>query len=299
MLIYFVVHFIAPILAIIDKAVVCNASGLQKLVPSMIQSTKMLITHPLRFLKQPAFLICWGVYTAIYTTANSINAICERSNKNPLYPKLAATSVVSINLNIAKDREFARLFGVGAPKPMAYSSMALFGTRNAMTMLASFSLPGILSKKLQNEMNMKKQKADMLTQLIIPATMQIFNTPLHLLGYDIYNRPNVSYNEKIIFIKKEYIKTLVARVGHIFPAYGLGGVMNEKIRKIGKEYLNSYYDTYTATMNINKNSNTVVNNNTINTTNSHRNNNSETSQSNTNKPVTSIPVTSCDHQKIT
>jgi hypothetical protein len=151
------------------------------------------------------------------------------------------TSAISVNLNIAKDRAFARLFGKGVPKPMAYSSMACFGARNGMTILASFSLPGIISKRLQAETKMSKSRSDFLTQLIIPVSMQVFNTPLHLLGLDIYNRENATLSERNAFIKKEYTKTLIARMGHIFPAYGIGGVLNEYLRREGRAYLQTHF----------------------------------------------------------
>jgi hypothetical protein len=156
------------------------------------------------------------------------------------------TSAISVNLNIAKDRAFARLFGKGVPKPMAYSSMACFGARNGMTILASFSLPGIISKRLQEETRMSKSRSDFLTQLIIPVSMQVFNTPLHLLGLDIYNRETATPTERSAFIKKEYTKTLVARMGHIFPAYGIGGVLNEYLRREGKAYLRTRFHPVSA-----------------------------------------------------
>lgn len=243
---FFVLFYSAPALAIVDKAVVCNASGLHALMPSMIQSTKTLLTNPVLFMRQPAFLICWGVYSIIFTTANSIQALCERSHRSSLYPKLFITSAISINLNIAKDRAFARMFGVGEPRPLAYSSMACFGGRNAMTILAAFSLPGIISHELQQKTHMKKKRSDFMAQMIIPVTMQVFNTPLHLLGLDIYNRETATVAERTTFIKQQYFKTLLARIGHIFPAYGIGGVLNEHLRNTGRSYLVQHFPSPSA-----------------------------------------------------
>uniref|UniRef100_A0A7S3H0G4 Uncharacterized protein n=1 Tax=Spumella elongata TaxID=89044 RepID=A0A7S3H0G4_9STRA len=240
---------VAPMIAIVDQAVVSNASGLKKLVPALIDGTKTLIVKPHVFLRQPAFLTCWGVYASIYTIANNISAICERTETDPFYWKFFVTSLVSVNLNIAKDRYFARLFGIGAPKPMAYSSMACFGARNGMTILAAFSMPPHVSKILQSDFHVPQQRADKLTQLVIPVTMQIFNTPLHLLGYDIYNREHVSMKERISFIRREFSKTLIARIGHIFPAYGLGGVFNEHLRATGAAYVETWHKGSMATTN--------------------------------------------------
>lgn len=74
------------------------------------------------------------------------------------------------------------MFGQGPPKSMSYSSMGLFATRDSMTILASFSLPGLLSKRLQNSVSINPSTSDNFCQLITPVSMQILSTPLHLLG---------------------------------------------------------------------------------------------------------------------
>lgn len=218
---------------------VLNASGREPMLLAIFDGVKTLITKPHVFLKQPSFLMCWGVYAGIYTAANNVDVICERNSYDPFYPKFFLTSFVSVNLMVAKDQAFGKLFGAGEPKPMKISSMACFGTRNGMTILAGFSLPPHVSAIIQQNTNLSKAKADSFTQLVIPVTMQIFNTPLHLLGYDIYNRESATASERVSFIKREYTKTLIARIGHIFPAYGIGGVLNQYIRKQGKNILES------------------------------------------------------------
>lgn len=54
---------------------------------------------------------------------------------------------------------------------------------------------------------------------------------------DLYNRPGrVGLKERVGFIGKEYVKTSLARVGRIFPAYGIGGVVNTWLRGKGREW---------------------------------------------------------------
>ena len=53
---------IAPVVAIVDKAIVSNASGRQALLPCVVSEFKVLMSSPLLFLKQPNFLLIWGVY---------------------------------------------------------------------------------------------------------------------------------------------------------------------------------------------------------------------------------------------
>jgi hypothetical protein len=64
-------------------------------------------------------------------------------------------------------------------------------------------------------------------------------TDLH--GLDLYNREAASTQERISFVKREYAKTAVARMARIFPAFGIGGVVNKYIRKTGNECLRGMY----------------------------------------------------------
>lgn len=229
---------VAPAISIVDKAIVSNASGLEPLIPCLMNGIKTLISKPIYFLKQPSFLFIWGVYSGTYVVANNIEALCERSKTSSFYPKFIGSSIANVTLSVLKDRAFAQMFGTGAPKPMPLSSMSLFATRDSMTILASFSLPGLISERMQNTMNIGKTSADNIAQLITPVSMQVLSTPLHLFGLDLYNRESVSSsNERTEFIKKEYIKTTLARMARIFPAFGVGGVINKMIRKEGREWL--------------------------------------------------------------
>lgn len=234
-------YFVAPAISIVDKAIVSNASGLEPLVPALLNGVKTLFTNPAYFFKQPSFLFIWGVYSGTYIVANNIEAVYERNHESSFYPKFFGSSAANITLSILKDRAFAQMFGTGAPRAMPTSSMALFGMRDSMTILASFSLPGIIAKEMQEKLGTGKTAADTSAQLFTPVTMQIFSTPLHLFGLDLYNRSNMTASERLRFIKQEYLKTTLARMSRIFPAFGIGGVVNKSIRKSGNQYLQSYY----------------------------------------------------------
>lgn len=142
-----------------------------------------------------------------------------------------------MSLSVMKDRAYSRMEGKGAPRPVALSSMALFGTRDAMTIGASFNLPVILTPTFATTFGVTHQTASILAQLSVPLAIQILSTPLHLLGMDIYNSPNNDPQQRREFIKREYTKTLMARWGRIFPAYGIAGVLNKSIRSAGHAYL--------------------------------------------------------------
>ena len=167
-----------------------------------------MFLNPIYFFKQPSFLFIWGVYSGTYIVANSIEALCERSERSSFYPKFVGSSAANVTLSVLKDKAFAKMFGTGEVKPMTMKSMGLFATRDSMTILASFSLPGLFSARLQKDFNMKAGSADNFAQLVTPVSMQILSTPLHLLGLDIYNRANATSDERKAFIQREYLKTM-------------------------------------------------------------------------------------------
>lgn len=233
---------VAPAVSIIDKAIVSNASGRERLVPCLFSGIKELVKSPIQFLKQPSFLLIWGVYSGTYIVANSIQAICERDKSDPLYPKFVGSSFANISLSVAKDRLFARMFGDPSMpvRSMPTSSMSLFAVRDSMTILASFSLPPIVAKNLREKYGVERERSEYWSQLLTPVTMQIFSTPLHLFGLDLYNRPDPGV-DRMEFLKREYIKTTLARMSRIFPAFGIGGVVNKALRKDAITILRNEY----------------------------------------------------------
>lgn len=73
-------------------------------------------------------------------------------------------------------------------------------------------------------------------QFVVPAAVQGVSTPLHLLGLDLYNRPGVGVwgNEgRVKRVLRDWGMSAVARVGRIVPAFGVGGVVNMKVRRWG------------------------------------------------------------------
>jgi hypothetical protein len=81
-------------------------------------------------------------------------------------------------------------------------------------------------------------------QFAAPAAIQLLSTPLHLLGLDLYNRPSgsggtaggsavakVSWRERWLLIRSRWLASTAARIGRIVPAFGVGGVVNYKVRQ--------------------------------------------------------------------
>ena len=232
---------VSPFVSIIDKSITTNASGIEPLVPAVKNGLKTLFLRPIYFLKQPSFLLIWGVFSSTYVVANNVEALCGRNNIDPLHPKFLCSAVTNVSASVAKDYAFARMFGKGPVKPMSRTSLGLFATRDSMTILASFTLPNLIAKKLVNNMAFTSKNADITSQLLAPVSIQIFSTPLHIYGLDLYNRTgnDVKFAERLTFIKQEYLKTLMARVSRIFPAFGIGGVVNKQLRKQGHFFIHN------------------------------------------------------------
>jgi len=69
-------------------------------------------------------------------------------------------------------------------------------------------------------------------QFLAPAAVQIVSTPLHLLGLDMYNRSgNIGWGDRWTAVRKNWGVSALARMCRIVPAFGVGGVVNEKVRK--------------------------------------------------------------------
>jgi len=70
-------------------------------------------------------------------------------------------------------------------------------------------------------------------QFVTPAAVQIVSTPLHLLGLDLYNRgkgEGVSWGDRMSRVGRDWGVSALARMGRIVPAFGVGGVVNMKVR---------------------------------------------------------------------
>ena len=221
---------VAPAISVIDKSIIANAAGKQPLLEGILDGFRTFLTRPAYFCRQTAFLLIWGVYAGTYITANTIQLTCDYRQTSSFFPKFVGSSVANVSLSVAKDRAFTRMFGKGAPKPLPLPSYALFTVRDSLTILAGFSLPPLIAESLSQQMGWNRTRADVLSQLTVPCLIQFVSAPMHLLGLDLYNRPVVNAGDRWSFIRKQYLGTALARIGRIFPAYGIGGVINKKLR---------------------------------------------------------------------
>jgi hypothetical protein len=79
---------------------------------------------------------------------------------------------------------------------------------------------------------MQGVKKESIAQFIAPAAVQVFSTPLHLLGLDFYNRNGTTtLAERWATVRKAWAISTLARLCRIVPAFGVGGVVNAGVRR--------------------------------------------------------------------
>lgn len=109
--------------------------------------------------------------------------------------------------------------------------------RDCLTIFASFNLPPLFAPKLEEKMGEEVTKyvsGASVAQFVTPAAIQFVSTPLHLLGLDLYNRPEARMGGaegRVSKVVMDWGKSALARICRIVPAFGVGGVVNTKVRK--------------------------------------------------------------------
>uniref|UniRef100_K3WSU5 Sequence orphan n=1 Tax=Globisporangium ultimum (strain ATCC 200006 / CBS 805.95 / DAOM BR144) TaxID=431595 RepID=K3WSU5_GLOUD len=222
---------VSPFITIVDRAIIENASGARPLAVGIKELSKAFVANPFQFVRKREFIIVFGLYTSTYASANAIDTVCEWAEADNQMPKFLGTTAVNMTLCIAKDRAFAQMFGVVAPSAFPIGAIGLFAIRDSLTVGASFNAPKTVAKKLEVDGGVEPSRAKTLAQLLCPAAVQFVSTPLHLLGLDLYNNKGASVAARFRFVQREYLKSAVARIGRIGPAFGIGGVGNTYCRE--------------------------------------------------------------------
>lgn len=249
---------VAPIIANIDKyvlplhdrivanhcrAIMQNASGQATIRQSLTQSIAQFVTRPHQFFTSKPFCLILMLYGGTYFTANTLDTATSTMQDKPATmvtkgpSKFIASSVANVSLTLYKDRTYVKLFGAGGPaRPVPFPCYLLFATRDCLTIAASFNIPPVLgpviNDKLGDEMR-KYVSGASIAQFVTPATVQLFSTPLHLLGLDLYNRTErrITWTDRWNIVRKNWAASTVARMCRIIPAFGFGGVVNMRVRE--------------------------------------------------------------------
>jgi hypothetical protein len=208
------------------------------------KSARELLLKPHHFLTSKPFALIFTLYFGTYFTANTIDTVSSARTQTPFSSttagtqKFAFTSASNLALCLYKDNKFTQLFGTpGSKRPVPLPTFALFTVRDCLTIFASFNLPPLFAPKLEEKMGEEVTKyvsGASVAQFVTPAAIQFVSTPLHLLGLDLYNRPEARMGGKEGRVGKVVMnwgKSALARICRIVPAFGVGGVVNTKVRK--------------------------------------------------------------------
>ncbi len=114
------------------------------------------------------------------------------------------------------------------------ASYALFAMRDSLTIFASFNLPPLIAPWLPMSEELERSVGRLgVAQFLAPAGIQLFSTPLHLWGLDLYNRPageGTRWRTRVAKVGRDWLGSSLARMGRIVPAFGVGGVVNSGVR---------------------------------------------------------------------
>ncbi|KAK7414289.1 hypothetical protein QQZ08_012545 [Neonectria magnoliae] len=224
-----------------------NASGRSSLLSSIVSSVQTLLRRPHTLLFSKPTALIFLTYGTTYLVANTVDTSSATVNNRPASSvtaggaKFAASSATNIGIGIYKDQVFVRLFGPPGvvPRPVPLAAYTLFALRDSLTIFASFNVPPVLGPYLDARFSdsVKARMSGLSTaQFMAPAAVQFISTPLHLLGLDLYNRPStsaapVTVRERYDIIRQNWSISSLARICRIIPAFGIGGVVNMKVRR--------------------------------------------------------------------
>lgn len=206
---------------------------------SIRASVWQLISRPHIYCTSKPFALILMVYGGTYLSANFLDTFKSTTRDRPAShttagpSKFAATSAANVSLTLIKDSQYTKMFGTVSARPVPPVTFALYALRDSMTIFASFNLPQMIAPRLpMSEAAEKYISRASTAQFLAPAAIQLFSTPLHLLGLDLYNRNgDTKMSDRLAKVRVDWLKSSVARMCRIVPAFGFGGIVNTGLRK--------------------------------------------------------------------
>lgn len=207
----------------------------------MRSTLSQALLRPHIFITSRPFLLILALYSGTYLTANTLDTTSSVLRNNSASTttsgpsKFFTTSAANLSLCLYKDSQFARCFGTivpGALRPVPLPTYALFAARDCLTVFASFNLPPLIAPAI----TLPAAAAEYVSrasvaQFVAPAAVQLISTPLHLLGLDLYNRHGETpWVDRWRKVRVDWLKSSLARMARIVPAFGVGGVVNTRVR---------------------------------------------------------------------
>lgn len=216
---------VSPIMTLIDTAIIKSQLNKISFKQSLLDTTNDYSNKKIKFHRP--FGIMLFVYSSTYSTANLTESYCKNNQIDYKIPTLLSTSLVNIIAIGYKDKEYSKIFN-NKYNIFPKKSFGLFAIRDMLTISSSFiykrDLISILDKYMPHN------SADFFASLILPISAQIVSTPLHILAIDLYQRPDINFNDRIKNIRNMYISVCTGRVIRVIPAFCLGGFINDMLR---------------------------------------------------------------------
>jgi hypothetical protein len=220
---------VTPVVSSVDRALAENASGKATLWASFTGSLKEMARAPLKAVRSPAFTWIWLVYGSTYVAANAVETICAKSGSSPALAKWIATSSTNTVTCIAKDQAFAKMFGTKVASNVPPGAYAAWLGRDLISMGVFFTLPPIVGKQIAGITGSEKS-GYYAAQIGLPLIVQTITTPMHLLGYDVYNNPKNTLAQRITFLQKDYFQNVGMRMIRMAPPWSFGTIGNREFR---------------------------------------------------------------------
>lgn len=219
---------ISPVMTLIDTSVIKSQLDNKKFSKTFNEIVKDYSNKRLNFAKP--FGTMYFVYASTYCTANLSEFYCEKHglNKNIC---LLTTSIVNIASIIYKDKEFSKIFN-SSQKTFPKLSYGLFAIRDTLTIFSTFTIKKDLIKFLDKYM--PHNTADFIASFSLPILCQVVTTPIHILSIDLYNNPKSTMTERYNNIRAQYKSICTGRVIRVFPAFCIGGFINDMLRNRAK-----------------------------------------------------------------
>ncbi|KAF1851669.1 uncharacterized protein K460DRAFT_391902 [Cucurbitaria berberidis CBS 394.84] len=252
---------ISPLITAIDRAVVENAASSSRPLLSTLKSHVICsFRHPRQFFAAKPFFYVWTLYAATYTTANGVESVAKEITTKADQVLVStvtflATCAVNVPLGVWKDVRFVQLYGrpttpkaalntplqkgatasATAPSPVPTARFprivgATFLFRDAITIFGSINLPPMLTSSIPDSIFSSPAIKMAAMQIFTPVLSQVFATPIHLLGLDLYSNPHSSSAERMSRMRRSLGPTTAMRCSRIIPAFGVGLVLNTGLR---------------------------------------------------------------------
>jgi len=220
------------------RSIIEHASGKRPMMMSLQASLSALLFSPHRFLLSKPFALIFMLYSGTYVMANFLDTFKSTTKGRPATAttsgpsKFLATSTANLSLCLYKDSQFTKMYGTASARPVPPVTYALFAARDCLTIFASFNLPPIIAPSLPlSEAAEKYISRASTAQFLAPAAVQLISTPFHLMGLDLYNRNGgTPLSDRLRKVRVDWLKSSVARMCRIIPAFGVGGVVNNGMR---------------------------------------------------------------------